>query len=268
MKKVLALFMTLALVSGLVLTFGAEETYAASGSYKLPTKITQYEYKKGKWKKTNTHIYKYDSNGNITYWDDAKLNPIYQNGKLKAVTVTGKTDRGGIYITSKEYNSEGKIISWGSTDPTGDIFYGLMEYSYNNKGYISKMQPETYPRYYNYKYYKNGLPKQITMTTLDDFEDFKIKVVEKYDKQGIEKSGKRYEKGKLKSSWKKKITRKKGKITQIITTNNKGKKYKCVYTYGSAKTKSKKTYAAIMGMTQDSLMFEAIGDNSAVGWCY
>ena len=51
MKKILALVMTLTLVSGLVLTFGAVETYAASGSYKLPTKITQYEYKKGKWKK-------------------------------------------------------------------------------------------------------------------------------------------------------------------------------------------------------------------------
>lgn len=267
-KKILALFITLTLVSGLVLTFGAEETYAASGSYKLPTKITHYEYKKGKWKKTATYKYKYDSKGNLTYWDGAKLKLTYKNGKLKDVVVTGYNGSGDKYITTKEYNSKGRIISWGSTDPSGEAFYGLMEFSYNNKGYIKKMQPETYARYYTYKYYKNGLPKQITRTNLEDFEDYKIKVVEKYNKQGIETSGKRYEKGKLKMSWKKKITKKNGKITQIVTTNSAGKKTKTVYTYGKAKTKSKKAYAAIMGMTQGSLMFEAIGDNSAVGWCF
>ena len=268
MKKILALVMTLTLVSGLVLTFGAVETYAASGSYKLPTKITQYEYKKGKWVKTATYTYKYDSKGNMTYWDGAKLKPTYKNGKLKKVKVTGKNDAGDKFITNKEYNAKGRIVYWVSGDPDGELFYGERSYSYNNKGYIKKLQPQTYPRNYAYKYYKNGLPKQITRSNLDDFDDYKIKVVEQYNKQGIETSGKRYEKGKLKSSWKKKITKKNGNITQIITTNNNGKKYKCVYTYGSAKTKSKKTYAAVMGMTQGSLMFEAIGDNSAVGWCY
>ena len=268
MKKLLALFMTLTLMSCLVLTFGAAETFAASESYKLPTKITQYEYKKGKWKKTATHKYKYDSKGNIKYWDGDKVKSTYKKGKLKLVVVTGKTDSGYKYITTKEYNSKGRIVSWGSTDSTGEVFGGLREYSYNSKGYIKKMQPEKYARNYKYKYYKNGLPKKITRTNLDDFEDYKVKVVEKYNKQGIETSGKTYEKGKLKSSWKKKITKKNGKITKIVTTTNTGKKYKCVYTYGSAKTKNKKTYASIMGMTQGSLIFEVIGDNSAVGWCY
>lgn len=268
MKKILTLVMTLALVSGLVLTFGAEETYAASGSYKLPVKITHYEYKKGQWKKIESHNYKYDSKGNITYWDGAKLKPTYKNGKLKKVVVTGKGDNGSKYVTTKEYNSKGRIISCGTTDPSGEEFKGMLEYSYNSKGYIRKMQPETCTRNYSYKYYANGLPKQITRSNWDDFEDFKVKVVEKYNKQGIETSGKEYKDGKLVGSWKKKITKKNGNITQIVSTTNAGKKYKCVYTYGSAKTKSKKTYASIMGLTQDSLMFEAIGDNSAVGWCY
>ena len=268
MKKIFALVMTLILVSGLVFTFGAEKTYAASGSYKLPTKITQYEYKKGTWKKTGTYKYKYDSKGNITYWDGAKLKPTYKNGKLKKVVVTGNNDSGDKFITTKEYDSKGRIIYWESADPSGEVFHGLREYSYNSKGYIKKMQPQTCARNYAYKYYKNGLPKQITRTNMDDFDDYKIKVIEKYNKQGIETSGKRYEKGKLKSSWKKEITKKNGNVTQIVLTTNAGKKYKCVYTYGSAKTRNKKTYAAVMGMTQDSLMFEAIGDNSAVGWCY
>ena len=262
-KKLLALLMTLTLVSGLVMAFGAEETFAASGSYKLPTKVTTYEYKKGKWKKTGSYTYKYDSKGNMTYWDGAKLKPVYSNGKLKKVTVTGKSDQGEKYKTTKTYDAKGRISYWECPR-----FDWVMEYSYNSKGYVKKMHPNTNASNYSYKYYGNGLPKQITMNKRDDFEDFKIKYVEKYNKQGIEVSGKSYEKGKLKSSWKKKITKKNGNITQIVSTNNKGGKYKTVYTYGKAKTKSKKTYAAIMGMTQGSLMFEAIGDNSAVGWCY
>ncbi len=268
MKKLLAFVMTLALVSSLALTFGVEKTSAASKSYKLPKKITKYEYKKGKWKKTDTYEYKYDSKGNITYWDGSKLKLTYKKGKLKKVVVTGKREGGDKFITIKRYNSKGRIISWESSDLSRETYYGTEFFTYNKKGYVKKIQPETYPRNYAYRYYKNGLPKQITKTNLDDFEDFKVKVVEKYNKQGIETSGKTYEKGKLKSSWKKKITKKNGKITKIVTTTNTGKKYKCVYTYGSAKTKNKKTYASIMGMTQGSLIFEVIGDNSAVGWCY
>lgn len=268
MKKILAFIMTLTLVSGLVFTFGAEETYAASGSYKLPTKITNYEYKQGKWKKIATHKYKYDSKGNIIYWDGSKLKPTYKKSKLKKVVATGEGENGYKFVTTKLYNSKGKIIECDTTGPSGDEFHNTLLYSYNGKGYIRKMQPETCARNYKYKYHKNGLPKQITRTNMDDFEDFKVKIVEKYNKQGIMTSGKRYEDGKLKGSWKKKITRKNGKITQIVTTNSNGTKYKCVYTYGSARTKSKKTYASIMGMTQGSLIFEAIGDNSAVGWCY
>lgn len=268
MKKISALFLTLVMMSGLIVVYGTADAYAAGGTYKLPTSVTQYKYENGKWKKQHKVIYKYDKRGNLIRWDGAHLKNTYKNGKLTNVVATGinKDMFGGIeYYTAKTYNSKGKITRLDYDD--GEVNIGF-RYYYNGKGYINKranVYNKDYITTYAFKYYKSGMPKKIT-------EHDEKKTIEEYNDQGLPVSGKRYEGKKLETAWTNKITTSKGNVTKVIETHKSGKKitkkYKYVYTYGSAKTKDIKQYAAIMCMTQGSLLFRTIGNNSAIGWCY
>ena len=131
----------------------------------------------------------------------------------------------------------------------------------------------TDPDTYKYEYHSNGIPSKITHEYILYAEDgeYEVKTIEKYDKEGLAKSGVSYRNGKKYDVWSYKYTKKKGKVTKIVCTGKvKGKSYswKVVYKYGKAKTKDQKKYISIMGMISGADIFQCIGDNSAVGWCY
>lgn len=242
--------------------------------YYMPTKLVNYSLEKGKWKKLSSHSYKYDSRGNIIKWDNVKLNNVYRNGKLKKVTIKGKNENGEKYNTVKEYNKKGNITYWGcSYGSEYDGMVYLHEYEYNKKGYISKRVNMTEPDTYQYKYHSNGIPSQITHKyfLLAEDGEYKVKTIEKYNKEGIITSGVTYKNNKKVDSFKTKITKKNGKITQIVCSgkeNGKAYKWKKVFQYGSAKAKDKDKYVSIMGMMTDGIIFQSIGNNSAIGHCY
>jgi len=275
-KKAIALMMLFMMTASLVLVFGPAEVSAASGSYKMPTRLKTFEYKNGKWKKTNDRTYKYDSKGNMINWDGTKLKLTYNGSKLKKVTTESRKNSPEHCLTTKVYNSKGNITN---------ITYNYLEfrkikgtYKYDKKGYIKSY---TYNgmddngddlkcvEKYAIKYYKNGMPKQITKT----YNYKKEKTVETFNDKGFVTSGKTYEGKKLTDSY---TTTYKMSGNQIVSavenyTVKDGKKskykWKYVYTYGKAKTKDMKQYAAIISMTHASFLFQTVGNNSAVGWC-
>ena len=268
MKKIAALLMTFVLASGLVVLTGTTDTYAAGGSYKLPTSVTTYKYENGKWKKQDRYVYKYDKKGNMVNWDGTKLKLAYKNGKLTKVDIHGRNkDINNLkYWTVKHYDAKGRITDLSYDD--GDMNIGF-NYYYNSQGYIRKrtnVYNEDYVTTYAFKYYKGGMPRTIT-----EKED-RIKIVETYNKQGVPVSGKKYKGSKLKDSWTNSIITSKGNVTKVIETHKSGKKttekWKYEYTYGAAKTTDQKQYAAIVSMTQGALLFRTVGNNSSVGWCW
>lgn len=276
-KKAVALMMMFVMAASLVFVLGPAEVSAASGSYKLPTGIKTYKYENKKWKKTNDRKFKYDSKGNMTNWDGTVLKLKYNGNKLKKVTIKVNANTPDQCITTKTYDSKGRVTK---------IVYDYTEfrkitahYKYDKKGYVKS---RTYngldedanevkcTDYYKTEYYKNGMPKKITRTSNYDNE----KKIEYYNDKGFCTSCKKYEGKKLVTSYTVEYKMSGGKILSAVENYKirNGKKtnykWKYVYSYSKAKTKDKKAHAAIIGLTQDTFIFQTIGNNSSAGWCW
>lgn len=270
-RKAIAFMMMLAMTASLVFVLGPTTVNAADGTYRMPSRIKTYAYKNGKWKKTNDRTFKYDSRGNLINWDGSVLKLTYNGNKLKKVTVTTEKNTVDQCNTTKTYDSKGNIsrivydyTEFGKTVAT---------YKYNKQGYIRSL---TYNRMgdksvekYSFKYYANGMPRQITKTNNYSNE----KIIENLNKNGFVSSAKTYEGKKLVRSYTVSF-KMSGNLIKSCVENYKirdGKKtnykWKYVYTYGSAKVKDQIQYAAFMSMTHNTFLFQTVGNNSAVGWC-
>ena len=270
-KKAIAIMMMLAMTASLVFVIGPAEVNAASG-YKMPSRIKTYKYEDGKWTKTNDRKFRYDSKGNLTNWDGEVLKLKYNGSKLKKVTVLAMKNTPDECYTTKTYDSKGNIskLVYDYTE-FGKV---TVTYKYDKKGYIRtwtwNVMGEKNVEKYDIKYYANGMPKQITMTTNYNNE----KIIENFNKNGFCSSSKTYDGKKLMKSYTVSF-KMSGNMIKSCVENYKirdGKKtnykWKYVYTYGNAKVKDQKQYAAFMSMTHDTFLFRTVGNNSAVGWCH
>lgn len=254
-KRLMALITTVALMMTMIIASAAVTVNAAS-SYEVPVKAIWYYNSSGGddpvWVKTDANKYKYNTRGNLANAFMYKLTWKYK-GKNPVSVTTGSKKAGAVYKATykkgkiskasvKYYNDKGKLAESG----TATFKYRknwIIKYTENLNG-------TRYVAAYSYKFYKNGMPKTLTVTTSSGSKPYKTVVTlnkkglvtRTADKYGAFTHDYRYDKA--------------GRVIEMITSADGRPVYRAVYKYNGKKS-DRKTYIGIMS---DNALYGAVRD--------
>ena len=159
----------LAIVMALLIGFAAFAPLSlqpaeAAAKYDLPSRVTNYEYKKGKWVKLSYSDLKYNKKGyltTVTHSDGTKRSlkySYYPNGNLKKITCpNGEAMRfNSKGLLTKQYTDKGNVC---------------VKCSYNGSAVSKYWYRYGDNAYYKYKNYPDGSIKQIETRWVRSSED-------------------------------------------------------------------------------------------------
>ena len=231
-KRKFVLIMALLIVFSAFAPFSVQKAEAGS-KYYLPTKVTYYKYKKGKWVKDWSESIKYNKKGYVleSKFKQGKQTEkykykysYYKNGKLKKKKLPG----GESYI----FNKEGRMTEYRLS--SGKVFE---KYKYKGSRLVKFYDGDCWFKL-TYTEHQDGSIARIETRIPGDPLDVEPKRWSEVDENGLlTKEGDKdsdYE-----TSYKYSLD-KKGRVSSVIECRGKRKCYKTVFSYSKAPTTTKK----------------------------
>lgn len=244
-KKHMALIMALFMVCAAFAPFAAQPVDAAT-KYDLPSKVTNYKYKKGKWVKVSSSKLTYTKKGflkTVKHSDGTKMSlkySFYKNGKLKRITCPGKE--------SFRFNKKGFTTRYCLS--SGWTFAKYRNNGTDMTGYWDSDEARWFK--YSYLKYPNGKIHEMHIR-FTNYEEPDI--ITTFDENGLLLE--EYEYG-YKTTYKYKFD-KKGRVKSVAVSYDDGKPsytWKYVFSYSKAKkTKVRSRYTSLINTHAGTLNY-------------
>ncbi len=215
----------------------------AKAKYKLPSKVTCYKYKKGKFVKDKSESFKtkYTKKGHLKTksYDDGEKRSIkyayYKNGQIKQITLPGGE--------KFKYNKKGQLTTY-LPEKSKYVYSGKRLVRYRERSDLEW-------RYYKYSYYSNGNIKTVADCYSSDCPASNADFIVTLNKRGLysKKSSEGETWGSFKYSYYTK-GKNKGLVKSVTEYYHNKPEQKIYFSYkGAMKTSSKAKYNTIINST-------------------
>lgn len=248
MKRITAMFITVAMVMTVVTASSVAAAYAAGAEYEAPVKVETYyndsESDVPVWKLDSTTEYQYNAKGNVSAVGKFRSKWKYdKKGRVVKVTTGSKKQKARSVYTYKKGRIRKGVVTFyrkGKAAARGNETY-VVKNGWIRK-YTEKIKGVKYTVKYSYTFYADGMPKSLTVS--DKVKGSTGKTTVRFNELGLVTVSKsKYDK----TSINYKLESGTGRVSEkIVSIDGMGPMYRTVYTYSGAKNASQKTYVGVM----------------------